>query len=110
MKKLLTICVFTFAFLIGSQNSFAQVKQANATLQSSIKEDVKNISNSLGLNAEQTDAFAKAYMQRAKVYEAEKSSMTNEVRSKIEQKFLGKLKGILTAEQLTSYKSMQNKR
>jgi hypothetical protein len=109
MKKILTICVFTFAFLIGTQNSFAQEKQADAT-QSSIKEDVKRISNSLGLNTEQTDAFAEAYMQRSKLYESEKSRMTNEVRNKIEQQFSAKLKGILTKSQFESYRSMTNKK
>ncbi len=109
MKKILTICAFTFACLLGTQNSFAQAKQANATIQSNIKEDVKTISNSLGLNTEQTDAFAEAYVQRSKLYESEKSSMTNEVKSKIEQQFYAKLEGILTKEQFERYKSMNKK-
>ena len=107
MKKLFTICVFAFAFLIGTQNSFAQVKQVDASTQSSIKEDVKNISNTLGLNDAQTDALAEAYIKRSKLYESEKSAMTEEVKKKIDQQFYARLEGTLTKEQIARIKSMK---
>lgn len=108
MKKLLTTCLFALALLISSQG-FAQLAPVSNS-KTNIKEHVKKTAETLGLNEEQTDAYANAYINMNKALKGDKANLSADARTKMQQKFIASLKGILTEDQITRLKSLSKER
>lgn len=107
MKKLITFCLFAFALLIGTQNTFAQEKYKQ--LEESAKIEAQDLKKILVLDEDQTAMVFRTIYSKKRFYAdklSEKSLDPKEamtLQRQIDMNFKEKMLQILTEEQFAKY-------
>ena len=112
MKKIITLCLFVLALLLGTQNSFSQ-DDKYMPLKEDAKELAIKIQKYVGLDEAQTKVVARAIFAKKKA-QLDHSENTSEyansdkAKAKIDSNVVNSLKKVLNDEQLEKVLEMIN--
>lgn len=107
MKNLLTLCLFAFVFILGTQTIVAQEKYK--TIDEKVKIEAQDLQKILGLDKDQTALVARTIFAKEKAYnDLSTDKMLDEkdavkLKSKVDSNFKSKMMQILTEEQFAKY-------
>ena len=108
MKKIITLCLFVFALLVGSQTAFAQ-KTSTVDREAISKTEI--LQKQIGFDDAQADKIYEAIKEHAKAaneFKSKDGMDKSQSMKKINDELDRKLKGILTEKQYETY--IANKR
>ncbi|GAA0749063.1 MULTISPECIES: hypothetical protein [Flavobacteriaceae] len=107
MKKIITLCLFAFAMLLGAPQLSAQNK---LQINQAASEKAKELKKTLKFDNIQQEEVYQAFQEYEKVYQRISSDMENnkELKQKIDLVLAQKMKKILNEEQYTRYKELYN--
>ena len=115
MKKLITICLIAFAFVLGTQSVEAQEK--DKIIQETVKNEVVDLKKVLGLDQNQTALVERILYSKAKrqmELSAQASDLTGDkaakIQTKIDTDFKAKMMDVLTEEQFQNYSNYMGKK
>lgn len=103
MKKIITLCLFAFALILGTQSVTAQNK-IEVNKEASIQ--AENLRKKLKFNSNQTDLVYNAYKEYGSAHArlANSNRITKEAVEKLKKRLVGKMETILDEEQFEKYK------
>ena len=107
MKKLLTLCLFAFVFILGTQTIVAQEKYK--TIDEKVKVQSNELKKILGLDDSQTTMVWRVLYSREKVYIEHingkdlNNNSVAELKNKADSNFKSQMMKILTEEQFAKY-------
>ncbi|WP_412986445.1 hypothetical protein [Pontimicrobium sp. IMCC45349] len=114
MKKIFTLCLVAFAFVLGTQNIEAQSKTQALEIQT--KTIAKDLKKELSLDDSQEALLARAMYAKELAYvevldknSDMKNQATKDALAKIDTKFKRRLMEILSPEQFKKFSALQHK-
>ena len=114
MKKIITLCLFAFAMVIGTQNITAQEKYK--VMDKEVQMEAQDLKKILNLDNEQTALVARTIYVKEKSYADVTSNKTLDeketakMKTKIDMNFKSRMMEILTEDQFAAYSEYLSKK
>ena len=112
MKKIMTICFFAFAIILGNQSATAQSKVEINALAAKKTEDLKKVLKFDTDTEHKVYEIYKAFGQKKQsvvALEAKNKVITQEEKKKMDQMLTDEFKKIFTEEEFKRYTSFEDK-